>query len=269
MTSPQHSVGNSLVPQLRIALADPDPRSRRQLRELLEAQPGMAVLGGCGSGAGILELIARDHPDVIFSEVTLPDMDGFELARRLDGELSGGLIFVSRFSRHALQAFEVHALDFLIKPVNAQRLTAAVSHIRSLLDRRHESGSERLLALLDHRDAERQRRSRMLIRGQAGAFFLKTSSIDWLEATGKHVRVHAGKRVFEQRDALARLEAQLDADQFVRVSRSALVNLDRIREIQPWFNGEYLVLLEGGPQVPSSRRYRSNVRRLLGKKTAE
>jgi two-component system, LytTR family, response regulator len=251
------------VPHLRAALADPDPTSRRRLRQLLE-EHGIAVVGGCESGSAILGLIEHNLPDLLFCEVTLPDMDGFQLARRINGQLRGGIIFVTGHDGYALQAFQVHALDYLLKPVDQERLAEGVAHVRALLERRHESGGhEHLLALLDERDAERQRRTRLLVRGPAAAFFLKTDAIDWLEAAGKRVRIHASKRVFEQRDSLARIEGHLDDEQFVRVSRSAVVNVDRIRQIQPWFNGEHLIILDDGSQVPSSRRYRSSLRRLL------
>lgn len=254
------------LPYLRAALADPSPSSRRRLRHLLEEDHGIAVVGGCESGEALLELVRHSLPDLLFSEVILPDMDGFQLARRLNGRLDGGIIFVTERDSYALQGFEVHALDYLLKPVAPERLAATIAHTRAQFERRQRA-HEHLLALLDERDSERHRRTRLLIRGPAGASFVKANTIDWLEVAGKWVRVHSGNRVFEQREALARIEAHLDGDQFLRVSRSAVVNIDRIREIQPWFNGEYLIILDGGSQVPSSRRYRSSVRRLLGKES--
>src|SRR6476620_12260601 len=127
------------VPHLRAAVADPDPTSRRRLRQLLE-EHGIAVIGGCESGAAILDLIGRDLPDLLFCEVKLPDMDGFQLARRVNGQLPGGIIFVTRQDGYALKAFEVHALDYLLKPVDQERLAEGVAHVRALLERRQESG---------------------------------------------------------------------------------------------------------------------------------
>jgi two-component system, LytTR family, response regulator len=254
------------APRLRAALADPDPGSRERLRRLLEEVPGIRVVGESDSARGVVQLIQRTAPDVLFLDVLLPDMDGIQLARTLDGKLVAGLIFVTEQHDRALQAFEVHALDYLLKPVQRDRLEWALGQARAVLRGRRDSGSQdRLIALLDKRDAERQRRARLLIRRPEGAFFLKTELIDWVEAAGKLTRVHASKRVYEQREALVRIEQHLDRARFVRISRSAIVNLERIREIQSWFNGEYLVILDDGSQVPSSRRYRGNLRRLLGK----
>jgi len=259
-----------LVQPLRTVLVDADEVARRHLRQLLDDEPGVAVSAECASGETAVEAVARERPHLVFLDVVLPDTNGFVLARELVPHVQAGLVFVTDRSTWALQAFEVHALDYVLKPVERDRLRAAMAHARSLLpqDRRDAATSERLIALLDRRDAERQRRVRLLIRRADGAFFIKADAIDWVEAAGKVVNVHAGKQVHVQREALARIERHLDPDQFVRISRSAIVNIDRIREIQPWFNGEYLVLLDDGAQVPTSRHYRANLRRLFGRDDA-
>jgi two-component system LytT family response regulator len=250
---------------LRALLADPDTLARRHLRQLLADEPHILVVAECETGGATLAAALHERPDLVFLEVVLPDADGFILARELRPYMRG-LIFVTDRPQGALEAFQVHALDYLLKPVGPDRLQRAVAHARSLLlqDGRDLGVYERLVALLDQRDAERQRRTRLLIRHPDGAFFIKTDAIDWVEAAGKLVRVHAGKQVYAQREALARIERHLDHDQFLRISRSAIVNIDRIREIQPWFNGERLVVLDDDSQVPTSRHYRANLRRLLG-----
>lgn len=260
--SPRSSHGRSL----RSVIVDADRLARRHLRQLLEDEPDVELVAECDAGSPAIEVIALARPDLVFLDVTLPDFDGFALGARLQGHLPGGLVYVSDRPQGALQAFDVHALAYLLKPVGRERLQAAVAHARSLLlPERRGAVEERLLALLDQRDAERQRRARLLIRHADGAFFIRTQTIDWIEAADKLVRIHAGKHVYEQREALARIERHLDPDQFVRISRSAIVNIDRIREIQPWFNGEHLVLLDDDSQVATSRHYRMNVRRLLGR----
>jgi two-component system, LytTR family, response regulator len=259
-----------LVQQLRAVLVDADEVARRHLRQLLDDEPGVAVATECATGEAAIEAITREQPHLVFLDVLLPDMNGLTLARELVPFVQAGLVFVTDRSSWALQAFEVHALDYVLKPVERDRLRAAVTHARSLLpqDRRDAAASDRLVALLDRRDAERQRRARLLIRRTEGAFFIRTDAIDWVEAAGKAVNVHAGKQVHVQREALARIERHLDPEQFIRISRSAIVNIDRIREIQPWFNGEYLVILDDGSQVPTSRHYRTNLRRLFGRDDA-
>jgi two-component system LytT family response regulator len=244
---------------------DADRLARRHLQQLLRDEPGIDLVAECDEGLSAVEIVALARPDLVFLEIALPDTDGFALGARLRPYVPGGLVYVSERPQGALQAFDMHALAYLLKPVGQERLRAAMAHARALLLPDRRGAEERLIALLDQRDAERQRRARLLIRHADGAFFLRTESIDWIEAADKLVRIHAGKHVYEQREALARIERHLDPDQFVRVSRSAIVNIDRIREIQPWFNGEHLVLLDDDSQVPTSRHYRTNLRRLLGR----
>ncbi|HKT60681.1 MAG TPA: LytTR family DNA-binding domain-containing protein [Gemmatimonadales bacterium] len=250
---------------LRSVIVDADRLARRHLQQLLQEEPGIDLVAECDAGQPAVEVIALARPDLVFLEIVLPDTDGFALGTRLRPHVPGGLVYVSDRPQGALQAFDVHALAYLLKPVGRERLRGAVAHARALLLPDRRGAEDRLVALLDQRDAERQRRARLLIRHADGAFFLRTESIDWIEAADKLVRIHAGKHVYEQREALARIERHLDPDQFVRVSRSAIVNIDRIREIQPWFNGEHLVLLDDDCQVPTSRHYRTNVRRLFGR----
>jgi two-component system LytT family response regulator len=252
---------------LRAVLVDPDALARRSLRQLLEEDRDIAVVAECGTAEAALETVGRERPDLVLLELTIPDMDGFALARKLLPDARGGLIFVTSRPDGALEAFDVHAIGYLLKPVGHERLHQLLEHARTLLlrERRGSSASEWLMALLDQRDAERQRRARLLIRHADGAFFVRTEAIDWIEAAGKLVKVHAGRQVHVQREALARIEHHLDPERFVRISRSAIVNIDRIREIQPWFNGEYLVILDDDSQVATSRHYRANLRRLFGK----
>jgi two-component system LytT family response regulator len=252
---------------LRAVLLDPDFRARLSLRRLLEEHGGVEIAAECPTAETALDTVVRERPDLVLLEATLPDRDGFALARELRPYLLGGVIFVTDRPQGALQAFDVHAIGYLLKPVGRERLADLLAHSRSLLvqDRRGSGAHERLIALLDRRDAERHRRARLLIRHADGAFFLRTEAIDRIEAAGKLVKVHAGRQVHVQREALSRIERHLDPDRFVRISRSAIVNVDRIREIQPWFNGEYLVILDDDSQVPTSRHYRANLRRLFGR----
>jgi two-component system, LytTR family, response regulator len=252
--------------RLRVVLLDPDVLARRNLRRLLEAEPGFVVVAECDVADEARVEVHGGRPDLLFLDAVLPDADGFALARELTPDLRCGVVFVTAEPQGALEAYDIHALGYLLKPVGEARLHAIASHLRSLLLAEASGAADRLVALLDRRDAERRRRSRLLIRHPDGAFFIRTETIDWLEASGKVVKIHAGKHLHEQRTALAHMERDLDPDRFIRVSRSAIVNLDRVREIQPWFNGELLVILDDDSQVPSSRHYRANLRRLLGKR---
>jgi two-component system LytT family response regulator len=251
---------------LRTVLVDPDPTTRKRLRSILKSDPSVAVVGECSRGRDAVDLVRRLAPDLVFLDLGIRDLNGFEIARRLEGPRRPAVIFVAGGEQDALRAFEVHALDYLLKPVSPGRVSQALRHARRCLD--GGSGPEgtdaRLIALLDRRDAERLRRTRLLVRQADGSLFIRTQLIDWIEAAGKEVRVHVGKWVYTCRGSLSRTAAGLDPERFIRVSRSAIVNLDRVREIQHWFNGDYLLILEDQSRIPSSRGYRGNLRRLFG-----
>jgi two-component system LytT family response regulator len=259
--SPQRS-----SPTLRTVLVDPDRTSRKRLRSILESEPAVAVIGECSRGKEAVDLMRRRSSDLVFLDLAIRDPSAFEIARRLEAEGQPAVIFLARGEQHALRAFEVHALDYLLKPVSPTRVQQALIHARRCLDGgvRLEDTDARLIAVLDRRDAERSRRSRLLIRRAEGSLVVRTQLIDWIEADGKHVKVHVGKWVYSHRGSLSRTASALDPERFIRVSRCAIVNIDRVREIQHWFNGDYLLILEDQSRVPSSRTYRGNLRRLLG-----
>jgi two-component system, LytTR family, response regulator len=250
---------------LRTVLVDPDRASRKRLRSILQSEPGVVVVGECSRGKDAVDLVRRQAPDLVFLDLAIRDLNGFEIARRLEGQRRPAVIFVAGGDQDALRAFEVHALDYLLKPVRRTRVQEAVSHARRCLERGAalEDTEARLIALLDRRDAERLRRTRLLIRQADSSLFIRTQLIDWIEAAGKVVRVHVGKWVYSHRGSLSRTAGGLDPERFIRVSRSAVVNIDRVREIQHWFNGDYLLILEDQSRIPSSRRYRGNLRRLF------
>ena len=252
---------------LRTVLVDPDQASRKRLRSILESDPTVVVVAECSRGGDAIDLVRRQAPDLVFLDLAIRDLNGFEFARRLEGQRRPAVIFLAGGEQGALRAFEVHALDYLLKPVSPTRVQQALNHARRCLDTggaELEDTDARLIALLDRRDAERLRRTRLLVRQADGSLFIRTQLIDWIEAAGKEVKVHVGKWVYSHRGSLSRTASGLDPERFIRVSRSAIVNVDRVREIQRWFNGDYLLILEDQSQIPSSRGYRGNLRRLFG-----
>jgi len=251
---------------LRTVLVDPDQASRKRLRSILESDPTVAIVGECRRGRDAVDLVRRLAPDLVFLDLGIRDLNGFEIARRLEAQRRPAVIFLAGGEQDALRAFEVHALDYLLKPVSSSRVSQALSHARRYLDggSSQADADARLIALLDRRDAERLRRTRLLIRQADASVLVRTQLIDWIEVAGKEVRVHVGKWVYTCRGSLSRTAGGLDPERFIRVSRSAIVNIDRVREIQHWFNGDYLLILEDQSRIPSSRGYRRNLRRLFG-----
>jgi two-component system LytT family response regulator len=251
---------------LRVVVADDEPLERQRLVRLLQAHAA-EVVAACGDGEAAVEAARQHAPDVVLLEVRLPRLDGFEVVAALgQSERPPAVIFVTAHHEYAVRAFEVHAVDYLLKPVEEERLRGAL-HRAASLNLHPRTASGHIAALLEELTArERARgRDRLVIRTPERAFFLRTDGIDWVEAAGKFVRIHAAKATHSVRQSMAELEQQLDAARFVRISRSVIVNLDRIQEIQPWFQGDYVLILTDGTRLTSTRGYRDSMRRLLGK----
>jgi two-component system LytT family response regulator len=254
---------------MRVVVADDEPLARRRvLRLLREHDDEVDVVAVCESGAQAVEAIRETRPDLVFLDVQMPEMDGFEVLERLGGELPA-VIFVTAHDRYALRAFEVHALDYLLKPFDGDRFRQALDRGRTQLASRAADGTHRLATLLEelsrerggHAPAPRQRHlDWVMVKVRGKVEFLRTADIDWIEAEGNYVRLHAGKKGYLIREKIGMLEERLDAERFLRVHRSAIVQLDRVAELHPMAAGDGILILRDGSEVKLSRGYR---RRLL------
>ena len=250
---------------LRAIVADDEPMGRQRLVRLLQAEPEVEVLATCETGEQALEAIRSHTPDVAFLDIQMPGLDGFGVVEALEGEEVPAIVFVTAHDHYAVRAFEVHAFDYLLKPVDEERLRTALARVRERPAPSGDDTGQRVLALLERMHARERGLERLVVRTQERAFFLKTETIDWIEAAGKYVHLHVGKTTHPIRGSMASLEQELDPARFVRISRSAIVNIDRIQEIQPWFQGDHVVILQDRTRLTSTRGYRENLQRLLGK----
>lgn len=254
---------------LRVLVADDEPMGRQRLTRMLQDEPEVEVVASCGSGAEALQAIRQHEPDIAFLDIQMPGLDGFGVVRALEGERPPAFVFVTAHDHYAVRAFDVHALDYLLKPFDQERLQTALDRARTRLATGQPADStQRMLALLQELN-QRQRGElgleRLVVRSQERSFFLRTDAIDWIEAAGKYVHLHVGKATHLLRGSMAGLEQQLDPARFVRISRSAIINIDRIQEVQPWFQGDHVVILQDRTRLTSTRGYRENLQRLLGK----
>ena len=254
---------------LRVLVADDEPMGRQRLTRMLQDEPEVEVVASCGSGEEALEAIREHGPDLAFLDIQMPGLDGFGVVRSLDGDRLPAFVFVTAHDHYAVRAFEVHALDYLLKPFDQGRLQTALDRARTRMGAGQAGDStQRMLALLQELN-QRQRGElgleRLVVRTPERAFFLRTDAIDWIEAAGKYVHLHVGKATHLLRGSMASLEQQLDPARFVRISRSAIINIDRVQEIQPWFQGDHVVILQDRTRLTSTRGYRESLQRLLGK----
>jgi two-component system LytT family response regulator len=252
---------------IRALIVDDEPLARAHLRNLLVGDSEIVVVGEQGNGRDAVAAIRSDAPDLVFLDIQMPELDGFEVVREVGPEQMPVVVFVTAYDDHALEAFEAHALDYVMKPVNRQRFRDAVDRAKGMIRGTRASElhglHEPLARLLASIGAERHYLDRLAIRTDGRIVFLRTEQIDWIEADDDHVRLHVGPKRFVHRDTLTRLEQRLSPSMFLRIHRSIIVNVERIREMQPWFQGDYVLILHDGTKLTSGRSFRERVRVLL------
>jgi two-component system, LytTR family, response regulator len=251
---------------IRLVIVDDEPLGRTVIREMLRGEAELEVVGECANGHEAVAVIQAQKPDLVFLDVQMPEVDGFEVLSALAAQPLPLIIFVTAYDQYAVRAFEVHAVDYLLKPFDRERFSKALQRAKSYLQQaRGNEVNERILALLEERQAKPKHLERLVIKANGRVFFLKTDEIDWIEAEGNYVCLHVKRESYLLRETISGLEVQLDPQKFSRIHRSQIVNLDRIKELQPWSHGEYHVLLQDGTQLTLSRSYREHLHELLGK----
>ena len=253
-------------PSIRVLLVDDEPLARDMLREMLEGDPDVRIVGESCNGREALEAIRAETPDLIFLDVQMPEVGGFEVLTCLGKEKMPYVIFVTAYDKYAVRAFEVQALDYLLKPFDQERFDVSWQRAKAQLLRDRDGGTDqRILALLEELKAGNKYLERLVIKASGRIYFLDTGEIDWIEAEGNYVSVHSAKKSHLLRETISSLESQLDPKKFVRIHRSSIVRLDFIHELQPWFHGEYRVILNDGTQLTLSRNHRDKLQEALGK----
>ncbi len=254
--------------KIRVLIVDDEPVARKGIRALLNDIPEVEVVGECSTGMEAVAVIRAQPLDLVFLDVQMPEMNGFEVIEHIGVERMPTVIFVTAYDQYALKAFEVHALDYLLKPFNRERLHQALQRALRHLRRRHlDNLEERLLALLEAYKSEATvvptYVQRLVVKSAGYIFFLNVDEIDWIEAAGNYVRLHVAGKTHLLRDTMSAMEQKLDPATFVRIHRSAIVNLHRLKRLRPLQNSEYALLLHDGTELTSSRRYRKNLSVLL------
>lgn len=255
---------------IRALIVDDEVLARSRIREILKKDSEIQLVGECSNGREALDAILEHAPHLVFLDVQMPEMDGFAVLGALPPERLPTVVFVTAFDQYALRAFEVHALDYILKPFDTERFNRTLRHAKAQI--RQVRGSVLNQGLLDLLTELKEKPKtklleRLVIKTGGRVSFLKTAEIDWIESEGNYVRLHVGKETHLLRETLNQMEDRLDSDQFLRIHRSTMVNLDRVKELQPWFHGEYRVLLQDGTQLLLSRKYREKLRDLMGKET--
>ncbi|MEO7522263.1 MAG: LytTR family DNA-binding domain-containing protein, partial [Gemmatimonas sp.] len=290
---------------VRVLIVDDEALARQRVRRLLQAEPDVEIVGEADTGRDAVRMVNELQPDLVCLDVQMPELDGFGVLRELEGGRVPMVLFITAYDEHAQRAFDVHAVDYVLKPVDADRFRAAFGRART--QRAHAVAAERLGELLEtvRRLADGRSQgdgrldglpagvglpgsnsqgaayngtgsngngsngpsryaSRILVKQDGRMFFVKTTEIDWIEADRNYVRLHVGKAAHTIRERISHLEETLDPRLFARIHRSTIVNLNRVREMQQWFSGDYVVILEDGARLRLSRHYRDRVEKQVG-----
>ena len=243
--------------KIRAVIVDDEPLARQRVRLLLTEEADIEILGDYEDGIQAVEQITILKPDLLFLDVQMPEMDGFEVLRQVPAQLLPIVIFTTAYDKHALRAFDAHALDYLLKPFKPERFKQAVQRARELIAHKQRGAAARgLLDLLaDHAPAAPHLR-RLTVKTPDRVVFVDVEDIDAIEAAGKYAVIHVGKENHVLRETMSSLESNLPPQRFLRISRSVIVNMDQIKELQPMFKGENLVVLKNGKSYPTTRPLR-------------
>ncbi len=248
--------------RIRAIVVDDEPLARERLRDLLASDGEVDVVGLCGDGVEAVEAIRALSPDLCFLDVQMPERGGFDVVSDVGVDRMPVVVFVTAYDDHALEAFEARALDYLLKPFDETRFRGALDRAKAHIRTARAAGlGARLESLVEELSGRSRHLDRIVVKSGGSLVFVKTAEIDWIEAEGNYVRLHVGAASHLVRDTIGRLEESLDPGRFLRVHRSTIVNLDRVREVHPLFHGEYRVVLDDGTKLRLSRGYRDRLSR--------
>jgi two-component system LytT family response regulator len=255
---------------MRVVIVDDEELARRGIRTRIQRSQDVDIVAECGNGREAIDAIRCTSPDLVFLDVQMPGKTGFDVIEAVGSDAFPHVIFVTAHDQYAIRAFEVNALDYLLKPIDDERFDTALRRARESLARHHDSNVGRRLASVlgemgtagNRRRAE-TRSNRMVVRSGGRVLFVKTSEVDWVEATGDYVTLHIGKKSLLLRETITEMERKLGSDGFTRIHRSAIVNLEQIVEMRALDNGEYRVLLRDATELKLSRNYRHALRHLI------
>ena len=248
--------------KIRTLIVDDEELARDRLRSLLSREPSVEIVGEASDGRSALDAIAEHHPQLVFLDVQMPELNGFEVIEALPETDRPNVVFVTAHDKFALKAFDVHAVDYLLKPFDRERFQTALN--RALEKIRSRATPADLTSVLEEARPPGKPVDRLVVKTEGRVLLIKVDTLDWVEAADNYVNLHIGQEAHLMRETMTSLERRLPPDKFMRISRSTLVNLERIKELQPMFHGEYVVILKDGTRLTLSRSYRDKLNRLMG-----
>ncbi len=255
-----------MTEKITALIVDDEPLARKYIRRMLEKHSSVEIVAECGNGKEAVTSIVEVNPDLVFLDVQMPEMDGFTTLETLGAANLPQIVFVTAYEQHAIRAFEIHALDYLLKPFDQSRFDIAMARVEEKFTDREQVRTEQkqIAALLENIQRKSPYLERLVVKTGGRIIFLKTAEVEWIQADDKYAHLHTGGRSHLVRQTLGALEAKLDPQKFVRIHRSAIVNIERIKELQPMFTGEHTVVLENDTKLTLSRSYKNKLFEVLG-----
>ncbi len=248
------------VMRIKAVIVDDEPLARERIAQLLDKESDVEIVAECADGLAAISAINERHPDLIFLDVQMPEVSGFDVLRELEEKTMPAVIFVTAFDQYTIQAFDAHAVDYLLKPFAEERFRQAVSRARQRLRPGSENHyGERLLRLLDHFNLNKGFLERLIVSYNNRMILVPVNDVDWVETYGNYLKIHTGERIYLLRETMENLASRIDRKKFLRIHRSTLVNLESIKELQPMFGGQYTIVLHDGTELTLSRNYRKSV----------
>jgi two-component system LytT family response regulator len=248
---------------VRVLIVDDEPLPRERVRTLLLEHADMEVVGECADGRTAVEAILALRPQLVFLDIQMPELDGFGVIEALAGEELPAIIFVTAYDEYAIRAFEVDAVDYLLKPLQPARFEKALARALAGLTEAHDNTTRRLREFVERAERARGYCARFVIRSAQKLYFVRTDDVDWIDSAANYVQLHAAGRTHLVRDTIAAVEARLDPERFVRVHRSLIINIDSVSSIEPTSHGEYAVAMKDGARLTTSRTHSERLRKLL------
>jgi len=252
---------------IRAIIVDDEPLAREKVQLFAASEPDIEIVDVCSNGHEAITSFNKFKPDLLFLDIQMPEITGFEVLQRLPSTKLPGIIFITAYDEFALRAFEFHALDYLLKPYDRERFQKSVAHARTALRSASETETttEQIKLLLNSIQQTSNKLERLIVKTNGRIIFLRIEEIDWMEAAGNYVKLHVGNEAHLIRETMNGLEQQLNPQKFIRIHRSTIINIEKIKELEPYFNGEYKVVLNNHTQLILSRNYRESFIKVLGK----
>jgi two-component system LytT family response regulator len=255
----------TIIPSIRTVIADDERLARKKLRVLLSAEVGIHVVAECRDGKQAVAAVHTHNPDLLLLDIRMPDLDGFEVLGKIPSDQMPVVVFTTAYDHYAIRAFEAHALDYLLKPFDGERLHHAIERARAELLKSHDHNlTGRILGLLaEAKPAPQQVDHRLVIRAGGRVVFLDLDEVDWIEAAANYVKLNVGAHSYLLREGIGSISKRLNPGRFVRIHRSTIANVRKIKELQPCDSGEYIAVLKNGKELSCSRGYRAELQRLI------